>query len=54
MDERVNVYILFIGSMGKQAQLIREELPSDRAFVTLSTSELPVVLKKVFSSVLGT
>mmetsp|Transcript_848 Transcript_848/g.1031 ORF Transcript_848/g.1031 Transcript_848/m.1031 type:complete len:176 (-) Transcript_848:49-576(-) len=50
MDERVNVFILFIGSMGRQAEQLRAELPNDKVFVTLDTSDIPKVLKRVFLS----
>jgi von Willebrand factor A domain-containing protein 8 len=50
MDERVNVFIVFIGSMGNQAQRLRADLPNDRVFVTLNTSEIPAVLKRIFLS----
>mmetsp|Transcript_18903 Transcript_18903/g.23179 ORF Transcript_18903/g.23179 Transcript_18903/m.23179 type:complete len:115 (-) Transcript_18903:40-384(-) len=50
MDERVNVFILFIGTMGRQAELLRSELPNDKVFVTLDTSDIPKVLKRVFLS----
>ena len=50
LDERVNVFIVFIGTMGMQAQRLRAELPQDRVFVTLSTSQIPAVLKRIFLS----
>jgi hypothetical protein len=49
-DERVNLFILFIGSMGTQAQRLTAELPKDRVFVTLNTSAIPGVLKRIFLS----
>jgi len=49
-DERVNLYIIFIGSMGQQAQRLKAELPGDRVFVTLSSSAIPGVLKRIFLS----
>ena len=50
LDQRVNVFILFIGSIGDQARRLREELPSDKVFVTLDTREIPGVLRKVLTS----
>jgi len=50
LDERVNVFILFIGTMGEQAMRLRAALPADRVFVTLQTCDIPKVLKRVFLS----
>lgn len=50
MDQRVNLFILFIGTMGRQAEMLRAALPQDKVFVTLNTSDIPKVLKRVFLS----
>jgi len=49
-DARVNVFIIFIGSSGDEAQMLKSELPPDRAFITLQTNEIPRVLKRIFMS----
>ncbi len=33
-DSRVNVFLLLIGSMGTQAQQLKEQLPADGVLVT--------------------
>ncbi len=42
-DRRVNVYILFIGTLGDQAKRLTEELPPGHVFICLETSDIPKV-----------
>ena len=44
------LFILFIGTLGEQAERLQASLPSNQVFVTLHTSEIPTVLKRIFTS----
>ncbi|XP_022919882.1 von Willebrand factor A domain-containing protein 8 [Onthophagus taurus] len=48
--EKVSSYMIFIGSLGNQAQMISEQLPAGRAFVCTDLANLPQILKQIFSS----
>lgn len=49
-DSRVNAFVIFIGSLGNQAERLKKKLPSGRAFVCMDTRELPQVLQQIFTS----
>lgn len=49
-NERVNVFAIFIGSLGDQAERLRRDLPPGKAFVCLDTKKLPEILKTIFTS----
>jgi len=49
-DERVNAYILFIGSIRDQAAKLTKALPPGRAFVCLDTREIPKIMQRIFTS----
>nr|XP_023019766.1 von Willebrand factor A domain-containing protein 8-like [Leptinotarsa decemlineata] len=46
----VSSYAVFIGSLGDQAERLTQRLPAGRAFICNDTSELPQILKQIFSS----
>ena len=48
-NEDVNAYIIFIGSLGDQAERLVKQLPSGRAFVCLETKNLPIILQQIFA-----
>ncbi|CAD5122119.1 DgyrCDS10568 [Dimorphilus gyrociliatus] len=50
MDEEVNSYIIFIGSLGNQAQSLVKQLPSGRGFLCMETKNLPQILQQIFTS----
>jgi len=47
-DENVNAYIIFIGSLGNQADQLSKRLPSGKSFVCLDTKKLPEILQTIF------
>eukprot|EP00117_Sycon_ciliatum_P049088 scpid7831/ scgid4687/ Uncharacterized protein KIAA0564 homolog len=49
-DAKVNVFIIFIGSLGDQAVRLVQQLPSGRAFICMDTSTLPKVLQSIFTT----
>lgn len=49
-NSQVNAYIIFIASMGEEAQYLKESLPVGRGFVCLDTAKLPGIFKQIFSS----
>ncbi|CAH0553600.1 unnamed protein product [Brassicogethes aeneus] len=46
----VSAYVVFIGSLGDQAERITQKMPAGRAFICSDTSELPHILKQIFTS----
>jgi len=40
-NEKVNVYCIFIGALGNQAQHLKSNLPAGKTFVCLNTQEIP-------------
>ena len=51
LDERVRVFIIFIGSMGDQAAKLVQLLPADRVFMALQTSEIPRIVRDCLSHI---
>ena len=49
-NENVNAYMVFIGSLGNQADLISKRLPSGKSFVCLDTKKLPEILQTIFTA----
>lgn len=49
-DESVNVFAIFIGSLGDQAASLKKRLPSGKAFVCKRTDEIPQILQQIFTS----
>ena len=49
-DPKVNVFCIFIASMGQEADRIKRDLPAGHGHVCYNTSDLPSVLKRIFLS----
>ncbi|CAF3396834.1 unnamed protein product [Rotaria sp. Silwood1] len=49
-NENVQCFAMFIGSLGQQAIHLQQNLPSGKGFVCLETSQIPKVLKTIFTS----
>lgn len=52
LEENVNVFLIFIGTLGAQAERLKAQLPSGKTFVIQDTSQMPVVMKEIFASTL--
>ena len=46
LDRRVRVFIIFIGSIGDQAQTLTQALPAGQVFTALDTADVPLILRK--------
>lgn len=53
-DESVNVFAIFIGSLGDQATSLKKRLPAGKAFVCKRTDEIPQILQQIFTSTIVT
>ncbi|CAK8678183.1 unnamed protein product [Clavelina lepadiformis] len=51
-DEEVNAFVIFIGSLGDQAEKLKKQLPSGRSFVCMDTKNIPQILQQIFTSTL--
>jgi hypothetical protein len=51
-DPRVNAYVIFIASLGDEADQYKFSLPVGKAFVCLDTKKLPGIFKQIFTSLL--
>ena len=49
-DPRVNAHILFIGSLGNEAEVLVRQLPRGKGFLCLDTGELPKIVQQIFLS----
>ncbi|ELU02005.1 hypothetical protein CAPTEDRAFT_192877 [Capitella teleta] len=49
-NEDVNAYVIFIGSLGNQANVIAKQMPAGRAFLCMDTKNLPQILQQIFTS----
>lgn len=49
-EPKVQAYAIFIGSLGEEAVEINQSMPAGRSFVCMNVSELPSILKQIFSS----
>ncbi len=49
-DERVNVFAIFIGSLGEQAAKLKKTLPAGKAFLCKETQEIPQIMQQIFDS----
>lgn len=48
----VKTFCIMIGSLGQQAEHLKSNLPPGRSFVCMDTSDLPKILKRIFSDVM--
>jgi hypothetical protein len=49
-DDRVDMYCIFIASLGPQAKQIQQSLPVGHGFVCLTAKDIPQILKRIFIS----
>jgi hypothetical protein len=49
-NSKVGVYCIFIGTLGEQASVLKKNLPHNRAFVCLNTSDIPKIMQQIFQS----
>ncbi len=49
LDQRVRVFIIFIGSLGDQAVRLCESMPAGQVFVALNTRDIPTIVKNCLS-----
>ena len=52
LDKTVNTCVIAIGSLGDQAERMKEGLPAGRSFIVEETSEIPKILRQFFQSTL--
>ncbi|CAD5229391.1 unnamed protein product [Bursaphelenchus okinawaensis] len=52
LEDNVHCFLILIGSLGPQAAEIKRKMPPGKAFVIKNTSELPQIMKDIFSSTL--
>ena len=48
-NDDVNAYVIFIGSLGDQADRLVKQMPSGRAFVCMDTKNLPHIIQQIFA-----
>merc|ERR1711916_56947 len=51
-NPNVTASVLFIGSLGNQAEVLKRELPVGHGFVCLDTKEIPSAIRSIFTSAL--
>ena len=49
-EDKVQSYVIFIGSLGNQAEVLLSKLPAGKGFVLENSSKLPEILKAIFTS----
>lgn len=49
LDQRVRVFIIFIGSLGDQAARLTASMPAGNVFVAMNTSDIPIIIKNCLS-----
>ncbi|CAI5456254.1 unnamed protein product [Caenorhabditis angaria] len=52
-EPTVNCFVVFIGSLGEQAERLLEELPSGKSFVLKDSAELPKIMETIFASTIA-
>jgi hypothetical protein len=51
-NDAVTVFAIFIGSLGDQAQRLKQQLPSGRTYICQNTTEIPNILQQIFAATL--
>lgn len=51
-EQNTKAFCIMIGSLGEQAEHLRQNLPPGRGFVCMDTSTLPKILKRIFTDVM--
>lgn len=49
-DKKVNVFCLFIGTLGNQAIHLKNNLPANKAFICMNTNDIPKIMQQIFQS----
>ncbi|XP_059607607.1 von Willebrand factor A domain-containing protein 8 [Phlebotomus argentipes] len=49
-EPKVQAYVIFIGSIGEEAEIINQKMPPGRSFVCMDLAQLPQILKQIFTS----
>uniref|UniRef100_A0A2M3ZH50 von Willebrand factor A domain-containing protein 8 n=1 Tax=Anopheles braziliensis TaxID=58242 RepID=A0A2M3ZH50_9DIPT len=47
---KVRAHVVFIGSLGDEAQVVANEMAADRAFVCMNLDQLPQIMRQIFAS----
>lgn len=50
LEKNVNSYLILIGSLGPQAERLRQQLPTGKTFIATNTNELPRIFSEIFTS----
>jgi len=49
-NPNVNVFCIFIGTLGNQAISLKKSLPFGKAFVCMNTQEVPKIMQQIFQA----
>ena len=49
-DPKVNSHMIFIGSLGNEAEILTKTLPRGKAFLCLNTGDLPKIVQQIFTA----
>uniref|UniRef100_A0A2M4A0X9 von Willebrand factor A domain-containing protein 8 n=1 Tax=Anopheles triannulatus TaxID=58253 RepID=A0A2M4A0X9_9DIPT len=47
---KVRAHVVFIGSLGDEAQIVANEMAADRAFICMNLDQLPQIMRQIFAS----
>lgn len=50
LEKNVNSYLILIGSLGPQAERLRQALPAGKTFIAQNTEEIPRIMGEIFTS----
>ncbi|GKY90990.1 von Willebrand factor A domain-containing protein 8 [Mayamaea pseudoterrestris] len=49
-EHKIKAHCVFIGSLGEEADEIKRELPTGRAYICMQTKELPTIIRNILST----
>jgi von Willebrand factor A domain-containing protein 8 len=49
-NAEVNVFCLFIGTLGNQANALKKTLPHGKTFICMDTNDVPKIMQQIFQS----
>lgn len=49
-EPKVQAYVIFIGSLSEEAEIINSKMPAGHGFVCMDLTKLPQILKQIFTS----
>lgn len=52
LEKNVNSYLILIGSLGPQAERLRQALPAGKAFIAQNTAEIPKIMSEIFTTMI--